>query len=375
MKESQTPQVRSANFYQYLPVKSQLKLFTAIFFTFAPVGILSVSGFAEQRSWYGVLVWLAISGAYAVGWAFSFIRNLKFLFVVIPIQIMGALFLAELLPSDFGFERMRFGVEGMACVGLIVLGYVFFISFINGEGAKTLRLQAEMALAQDIHSSLVPPIVRTAAQLELFGRSIPSSEMGGDLVDIFDGNGKLGLYVADAAGHGVAAGVVMGMVKSAIRMKLRTSDTLGSLLNDLNQVVCQLTRPEMFVTLTCLRFDGSSSAVFAGAGHLPILHYDHESGTVRKLASEHLPLGVSTDEQYASRTIQFSEGDLFLLMTDGLTEVLDSDDRELGPDRIEALLIENAQRPLTEIYSSIMDAVEQHGPQVDDQTLLLARVR
>lgn len=375
MKETQTSQVSSANFYRHLPFKSLLKLLAAIFFTFAPVGILLVSRFAEERSWYGVLALLAVSGAFAVGWAFSFLRNLKFLFVVIPIQIMGSLFLAGLFPSDFGFERMRVGVEGMACVALIVLGYVFFISFINSEGAKSLRLQAEMALAQDIHSTLVPPIVRTAAQLEVFGRSVPSSEMGGDLVDIFDRNGKLGLYLADVAGHGVGAGVVMGMVKSAIRMKLRTSDALDSLLNDLNQVVCELTRPGMFVTFTCLLFDGTSSAGFCGAGHLPILHYHHQDGTVGKLVSEHLPLGVSTDEKYASRTIQVSPGDLFMLMTDGLTEVLDGDDRELGPDRIEVLLIENAERPLAEIYRSIMDVVEAHGPQVDDQTLLLARIR
>ena len=63
------------------------------------------------------------------------------------------------------------------------------------------------------------------------------------------------------------------------------------------------------------------------------------------------------------------------MLTDGLTEVWDDADQEFGAERIEALIIENADKPLPQLYKTIIDAVQHHGTQMDDQTLLLARVQ
>ena len=373
MKEIHAEQEYSASFFRFLSTKSQIKLFTAVFFSFAPVALLSISSFVEQRPWYEILLLMVSAGLFAVGWAFSFLRNLRFLIFVIPTHVMFLGLVGYLSSHDI--IQIRGSIEGMGCVLLIALGYFFFINFINSEGAKSLRLQTEIGLARQIHSNLVPAIARTTQQLELFGKSIPSSEVGGDLLDVFEDHGKLGLYIADVSGHGVQAGVLMGMVKSAMRMRLLNSSDLGSLLNDLNQVVFQVKRPEMFVTFACLQFDGSSSAQYTLAGHLPILHYQSASGTVNRLDRPHPPLGVLVEQIYGSQTVQFSSGDLFILLTDGLTEVWDSADQEFGAERIEELIIENADKPLPQLYKTIIDAVQRHGTQMDDQTLLLARVQ
>lgn len=370
MKEKQTSHEISAraSFYRFLPLKEQVNLFAAVFFTFAPVALLFGARFYPHRSWHEVLAFTLFSGLIAVGWAFSFIRNIKFLLFVIPSHIT----ISVLLGMAFG--RPTTSVEGLGSVLLIALGYGLFIKFIDGEGAKSFRLQTEMALAQQIHSDLVPPINRTTSQLELLGKSVPSSAMGGDLLDVFEENGKVGLYIADVSGHGVQAGVVMGMVKSAIRMQLLSSGRLDSLFNNLNQVVLQVKKPELFVTFASMWFDGSPSVEYSLAGHLPILHYHRESGTLRKLSNKHLPLGVLSEETYRSETVGFSPGDLFVLLTDGLTEVLDDDGREFGEDQIKALIIENADKPLSELYRTMMRTLGRFGKQMDDQTLLLARV-
>ena len=373
MKDTRADQEYSTSFFRFLSTKSQLKLLTAIFFSFAPVALLSMSSFAEQRPWYEILLFMLSAGLFAVGWAFSFLHNLKFLILVIPTHVMFLGLVGYLSSHDIIQTRMS--IEGMGCILLIALGYIFFINFINSEGTKSLRLQTEIGLAKQIHSNLVPAIARTTQQLELFGKSIPSSEVGGDLLDVFEENGKLGLYIADVSGHGVQAGVLMGMVKSAMRMRLINSSDLGSLLNDLNQVVFQVKRPEMFVTFACLQFDGSSSAQYTLAGHLPILHHQSASGTLHRLDRPHPPLGVLVEQNYDSQTVQFSPGDLFILLTDGLTEVWDNADQEFGAERIEALIIENADKPLSQLYRLIIDAVQRHGTQMDDQTLLLARVQ
>jgi serine phosphatase RsbU (regulator of sigma subunit) len=67
-------------------------------------------------------------------------------------------------------------------------------------------------------------------------------------------------------------------------------------------------------------------------------------------------------------------GDVLALVSDGLMEVFDRSDREYGIERIKAALVAKGARPLNELFDDIMDGVRRHGPQLDDQTLLLVRV-
>ena len=372
MSSSQTDSVRSG-YFRSLRLQAQLTLLAAIFSMFAPVSVLLISRFAERRSVTFLFIWAAMSGLTAMGWAYAFLRSRKILWLLLPSQslwfVLPLVFLADFRT---GFTL---SFEGIGCIILIVGGYVLFVSFIRGEGTRRIRLQTELQLAQQIHASLIPAVARTTAQLELLGRSLASSEMGGDLLDVVEEDGKVGVYIADVSGHGVRAGVLMGMTKSAIRMKLRASDALGDLLTDVNHVICDLASPGMFVTAACLRFDGSSTVGFAGAGHGPVLHFQSAGRTLQLLESDHLPLGVTKEETYDRRIVTVASGDAFLLMTDGLTEVFDRQGRQLGQQAIEQLFIRNAAQPLPDLYVAIMDAVAQHGPRSDDQTLILIRVR
>jgi len=63
------------------------------------------------------------------------------------------------------------------------------------------------------------------------------------------------------------------------------------------------------------------------------------------------------------------------LVSDGLMEVFDREDQEYGLDRIERVVAENAGRPLRELFDTLMADVRRHGTQLDDQSLLLVRVR
>ena len=234
-------------------------------------------------------------------------------------------------------------------------------------------LEAEMTLARDIHATLVPPVNRTAPHLELFGKSLPSSAMGGDLLDVVESDGKTGVFVADVSGHGVKAGVVMGMVKSAVRTQLLAPTPLAVLLSNLNQVLLQLDHPEMFVTLACMRLKDASTAEYLLAGHLPILHYRSQDRIIRQLCNQHVPLGMFANADYGSQTVTFTPGDLFVLLTDGLTEIENENGEEFGLQRIETLVTKGATRALAELYQLVTSAARQFGKQTDDQTLLLVR--
>jgi len=86
------------------------------------------------------------------------------------------------------------------------------------KASVTFAAHTEIELASRIQQQLVPPIQATVGSFEAYGVSLPSGTVGGDLIDLIQADGLLCAYVADVAGHGVAAGVMMSMVKTAVRM-------------------------------------------------------------------------------------------------------------------------------------------------------------
>jgi serine phosphatase RsbU (regulator of sigma subunit) len=294
------------------------------------------------------------------------------LLLVIPSQVLWFI-VPHWFPHDFrtGFTP---STHGALLVAMIVTAYVLFIVFFQSEGIRTIRMQTELSLAKQIHSTLIPPIVGIFGPLELYGRSTAGAEMGGDLIDIVVCGRAADLLIADVSGHGIKAGVIMAVVKSAYRTRLRSDCDLEVMFRDMNAVVCELAGAGMFVTAATLRFNQNGTVAFCGAGHGPILHYRAADKKRESLESQSPPLGVVEHEQFTAMEVECRSGDVFLLMTDGLYEVFSNAGSMLGQEPIERLFDELAGRPLAVVYTAIMDAVQAHGPQSDDQTLLLARV-
>jgi sigma-B regulation protein RsbU (phosphoserine phosphatase) len=166
----------------------------------------------------------------------------------------------------------------------------------------------------------------------------------------------------------------MGMMKSAARVKLIDGVKLDTLVRDLNRMFFQLKGDGMFATIAALRFHPEGEVEVAVAGHLPVLRIRAATGDVELLANEHVPLGILEDATFSSRTVVGERGDVFVLLTDGLTEVENARGEELGWEPIRDIVSAQRSAPLADIHEAIMRAVTAHGRQEDDQTLALARV-
>jgi serine phosphatase RsbU (regulator of sigma subunit) len=257
----------------------------------------------------------------------------------------------------------------------IALGFRLFLSFITSQGMESVRMQTELSLAHGIQATLVPTISFQSDAFEGFGRSVPSAEMGGDIIDVVEGEGTLLAYVADVSGHGLAAGQLMGMLKTAMRLSLQLQQCPSDLLQAADRVLPAVKEPGMYATLALLRFDGSGEAEFASAGHVPILHFRQKSGDVQHLSMEQFPLGLIPGGAYESQRIPYSPGDVFLLLTDGISEVENEREEEFGMARLEQLMMQHQAQPLPFIWDAIHHEARMHGKQMDDQTMLLIRVQ
>jgi hypothetical protein len=375
-------------FFRSLSWRSRLVLSTAVFFTFGSMGfIFDILSVRRLDPWPVVATIVCHFGLVGALYFIAFTTNRFLLAVAIPIQTLVPMFAFPALRAwatggatpptsvEMALVERHLLVDGIGCIVFVTLGYGFFIRFIGGTGTHQLRLRTEIALAGRIHARLVPPISLTTPRFEVLGRAEPSSEVGGDLLDVVERESGLLACIADVSGHGVAAGTFMGMVKSALRMKLLSSDALDALLDDLDGVVAQVRSPETFVTIAALRFDGTHVAELGLAGHLPILHYRHAADSIEKIENAYPPLGVVEGQRHGSRRVEFGGGDLFALLTDGLTEVANRQGDLFGVHGVEAVLRRRAREPLAEIHAALIAAARAHGPQADDQTLLLVRAR
>ncbi len=361
------------DFFRFIPLRARIVFFSAVFFMFAPVGLLFVSSFAERRSFASMLFYSFASGAVAVCWAGTFTLSRWFILGIVIFSLALAAAPMSGIPVSLGHAQPSSG--GISVVLAIVAGYVLFVIFISGQGQATVRLRTEMALAGRIHDALVPPLDHSDARIEVLGVSVTSSEMGGDLVDLWQHGGRTDLFLADVSGHGVGAGVVMGMLKSAIRTGLLAGSAQGELLERLNTVLEETTREEVFATLVALRVHEDRSLELASAGHHPILLYSRETPEVRRLEERGQALGMLPRRSYTTSTIRPQAGDLLVVYTDGMNETFDGQERELGHGPIERAIAEHRARSLAEIRRAVFDVVERHGPQTDDRSLLLLRFK
>lgn len=361
-------------------------LMTGVFLMFAPVMVLAVSDLAPERPLRTFFFWAAVSGLTAVAWAGLGMLRPKLLPLAAVLQFAVVMMFAMQRPRPFAIGLPRVSVEGLGSILCMAAGYFLFIMFIRRQANQNIRLETEKArlsteleLASQIHRALVPDIACTAGGLEVHARSVASGQMGGDLTEVLTHDGVTDVYLADVSGHGVRAGVVMGMVKSAVRTRLLTPAELPSLLDDLNRVLAGSVEPGMFATFAALRFRAAAAGgaemdvEYALAGHLPIFHI-RDGATLAELPNDRLPLGLIAEETYVSGRTTARPGDVFALYTDGLTEVADASERQLGHEALGVILARHAPRPLAEAHAAVFAEVAAHGPQLDDQTLVLVRV-
>ena len=355
-----------------LPVRQLLLLWGAIFSTFATIGFLLdiLAGGRFPLEWQ---VWnVLLSGGLAVGFSVTSLRR----------QWLG---LAALIAFDIVcivLTRRLFHLEPVAPPGRIVwdvlwtlvsvsVGYSLFIQFMNVTATRYLRAQAELAVAHEIHRVLVPAIDDTAGEYEFFGWSIASGEVGGDLVDLVQADGRWLAYVADVSGHGVGAGIVMGMFKSALRTRALADGSVAAVLGDIQTALMPLKQSNMYVTVACVRGGAGSHVECAVAGHHPVLRV--RAGVAEEVTTPQLAVGMFEDATFTSMRVECRSGDVLVLLTDGLIEVFDSESRELGFEWAKTAVAAAADRPLPDIAKHLLAGARKHGAQLDDQTILLIR--
>jgi len=246
------------------------------------------------------------------------------------------------------------------------------------ERLERKRLETEMSVAQRIQSNLVPNAPLHLKGSEILGRMDSCREVGGDYFDYFRMDPRtVGFAIADVAGKGVPAALVMTTLRVAFRTAAVRQAAPEDVVGSLNQAICGLGEAAQLVSF----FYGIYAAanhrlLFANAGMNPPLLFRSGQDYVERLKKGGTMLGIDRGQCFARGTLDLAQGDLLMLYTDGLVEQPDATGEFYGEQR----LIEDVRTGRDLELSAQIDRIFANvdafgGPnQSDDRTLIQMRI-
>jgi sigma-B regulation protein RsbU (phosphoserine phosphatase) len=246
-------------------------------------------------------------------------------------------------------------------------------SRFHDEREQRQVMTREADEARSIQQALLPRSSPLIPGFRVSGLSIPAGAIGGDWYDFIPlSDGRWGLVLADVAGKGTAAALLMSATRGMLRSLAQTGSGPGEVLTRLNKLMVEDFPSGRFVTMVYAEFDPSTRKLrLANAGHLPPLLV--ESDGHRWIATEYgLPLGIATSK-FSETEITLGPQARLAIYSDGITEAALESGEEYGPER----LLAQMQSPDVSLESLLFDVrkfVNGTGLR-DDATAILVGAR
>jgi serine phosphatase RsbU (regulator of sigma subunit) len=240
------------------------------------------------------------------------------------------------------------------------------------------QMRRELELARRIQSRLLPLGPPVLPRLDVAASNTMSQQVGGDYYDFIPmGDGRLGLCIADVAGKGVAAALLMSSVKAALVSSAAVEAAPDRLAGRVNRLLEQSIEPGRFVTLFFASLDpGTLRLEYVNAGH-PAPMLLRRDGALLRLEAGGTILGIDAGASFDAGSVTLGPGDLLALYTDGVAEAVGAEGELFGDERIEAILRADRSLSAGDVLDRLLTAVRAYagdqGPG-DDLTAVVLKV-
>jgi DNA-binding response OmpR family regulator len=248
-----------------------------------------------------------------------------------------------------------------------------------GLDVTDLRLvEAEFQFARRIQRGLLPRKAPRIEGYDIAGKCLAADATGGDYFDFIAlPEDSLGVVIADVSRHGFSSALIMVETRRLIRSLLAGQTDLGRALMAANRAIFEDTPLESFVTMFAARMEPSTRKLsYAGAGHEGYLI--QPGGAVERLPSTAFPLGIDREVNIqVNNSVCLSPGQMLLLTTDGMYEVMSREGEVFGLQRVWRTVHNHRQRNAPEILDTLIDEARSFaaGDRLhDDMTAVLIKV-
>jgi serine phosphatase RsbU (regulator of sigma subunit) len=246
----------------------------------------------------------------------------------------------------------------------------------QAQALRRERIDQQLNVARLVQRQFLPGSLPDLPGWQVAAFYRPALRVGGDFYDFIPlPDGRVMVVIGDVTDKGVPAALVMASTHSLLRAAAPRLIRPGAVLATVNELLCEDTPVQMFVTCLAMVLDGGSGQVtFANAGH--DVPYVRTAGGVAELRAKGMPLGLMPGSAYEEQTFGFRPGDRALLHSDGLSEAHGAGHEMFGFQRVAALVGRSAStQGLIDLCLSELDAFTGPGYEQEDDITLLSLER
>ncbi|HLQ95877.1 MAG TPA: PP2C family protein-serine/threonine phosphatase [Pseudogracilibacillus sp.] len=238
------------------------------------------------------------------------------------------------------------------------------------------ELKSEIQIAANMQQTLLRTKKPVIEGVDIGALSVPHHQMNGDYYHFITGeDGTLGVAIADVIGKGVPAALSMSMIKYAMDSFYDELMSPSAILRNLNSVVERNVASNMFITMFYGQlFPELGTLRFASAGHEPGYIYRAEADRFEEIEAKGLVLGVLKNTHYKQYETSLGEGDMIVLLTDGVTECKRGE-RFIEHDEVIDIIREYKHLPAQEHVNSVYNHLNtlEDFELKDDFTLIIIK--
>jgi adenylate cyclase len=244
---------------------------------------------------------------------------------------------------------------------------------------KTLEerkvMERELALAQQTQESLLPRCLPQFENFRIHAFNTPTRYVGGDFYDFLQlSSGEWMGVLADVSGKGMPAALLSSMVLGALSMEFRSGTTPEEVLNKINQLLCEKSLPDQFVTLFLFLLSPDGAGQFISAGHNIVYLFRSATQKIEELVPDSYFLGMFDFASYQPRTIHLDIGDILVVYSDGLTDAENPRQEMFGKERLLEIIRREGPSGSLAVERKFLQAIQdftEGAPQTDDITFVV----
>jgi serine phosphatase RsbU (regulator of sigma subunit) len=246
------------------------------------------------------------------------------------------------------------------------------------EALEKERIEKELEVAATIQKMILPKTIPQVDGFEITGVSVPTTQVGGDYYDVISlPDGKIALAIADAAGKGVPAALLVSTLQACLHAYLESNLKLEELMQKVNRVIFRSSTENKFITFFIGILDPFSKKLqIVNAGHYPPLLI--RKNNLTKMPTTGVVLGCIESVPFICKEFELESNDVLVMFTDGITEASNSSHGAYGDERLEKLILEfnghSAEYLKEAIYKDVR-AFAGGAEQSDDITMLILKVK
>jgi serine phosphatase RsbU (regulator of sigma subunit) len=250
--------------------------------------------------------------------------------------------------------------------------------YLNNQAIEKEKMEQELVVAASIQQRILPTELPNIEGYDFAGINIPSKEVGGDYYDCVDlGKGKYALVIADVAGKGIGAALLVSTLDAALYSYLEFDIPLTDMSDRLNKLIYKSSPSDKFITFFIAVLDSKTGDLdIVNAGHNPIFLL-RKDGTLESIDAGGVGLGMfDFGIPYTGQKSIMNSGDKLFLYTDGIPEAMNENEEEYSDEKMINFFKEHSELSSKEFISAIVKDVKTHvgnTQQSDDITTIILK--